>query len=65
MIVAGTEDRHTEVEETRQLFKEARSPKELWLVEGAEHENLHRYAGQEYEERVLQFLRKHLEKSNA
>jgi len=62
MIIGGTRDRHTDIAETRRLFEAARSQKELWLIEGAKHENLHRYAGRDYEARVLRFLRKHLQK---
>ncbi|MCP4285755.1 MAG: alpha/beta hydrolase [Gammaproteobacteria bacterium] len=65
MIVAGIDDRHTKSEESRQLFEEACEPKQLWLIDGAKHENLHSYAGKEYEKRVLLFFRKHLEGANA
>lgn len=61
MIIAGTEDRHTMKEESRRLYEEAKEPKQLWLIEGAKHQNLHSYAGEEYEKRVLLFLQKHLE----
>ena len=65
MIIAGTEDRHTVREESRRLFEQAQDPKQLWLIDGAKHENFHLYAGKEYEKRVLQFLRRHLEGSKA
>ena len=65
MIIAGTEDRHTEREESRRLFEEAREPKQLWFIEGAKHQNFHLYAGEEYERRVLQFFRRHLEVGHA
>lgn len=60
LIIAGTDDRHTRVEETRRLFHEAREPKQLWLIEGARHQNLHAYVGDEYEKTVLQFFQDHL-----
>ncbi len=59
-ILAGTEDRHTPPEETRRLFAQARSPKDLWLVAGAAHVDLSRFAPAEYRRRVLSFLRRHL-----
>jgi alpha-beta hydrolase superfamily lysophospholipase len=65
LIVGGTEDRHTSAEETQRLFEAARSPKELWLIEGAAHQNFHHYAGEEYERRILLFLRKYLEVEGA
>ena len=64
MIIAGMEDNRTQKEESRRLFEEAREPKQLWLIQGAKHQNFHSFAGEEYEERVLQFLRRHLEDSN-
>jgi fermentation-respiration switch protein FrsA (DUF1100 family) len=60
MIIAGTEDRHTTIEETRRLFYQAPEPKRLWLIEGARHQNLHAYAGAEYEKAVLGFFQRHL-----
>ncbi len=60
MIVAGTNDRHTVKEESLLLFKEAQEPKQLWFIEGAKHQNLHSYAGEEYERRVLLFFRQYL-----
>lgn len=64
MIIAGTEDRRTRIEETRGLFHAAAEPKELWLIDGARHQNLHAYAGDEYEEAVLRFFQRHLGTSN-
>lgn len=56
LVVGGTEDRRTLPEETRQIFDAAPEPKVLWLVEGAAHVDLHRYAGEEYRLRVLEFI---------
>ncbi|HEX6862198.1 MAG TPA: alpha/beta fold hydrolase, partial [Thermoanaerobaculia bacterium] len=56
LILAGTKDRHTTMAETRRLFEAAKQPKELWLIEGAAHVDLHGFAGDEYEERVLGFF---------
>ncbi|HEX4946560.1 MAG TPA: alpha/beta fold hydrolase [Blastocatellia bacterium] len=56
LIVAASEDRHTPLTESRALFDAAQEPKELWVVEGAAHENLHRFAKEEYERRVLHFF---------
>ncbi|MEA2559307.1 MAG: uncharacterized protein QOH06_811 [Acidobacteriota bacterium] len=55
LVIAGTKDRHTTPAETRRLFAAAKEPKELWLIEGAAHVDLYRFAGREYEERVLGF----------
>lgn len=60
LFIAGTEDRHTTFEEAQELFDRASGPKEFWPVKGAAHINLHAYAKQEYETRVLEFLRRTL-----
>jgi alpha-beta hydrolase superfamily lysophospholipase len=61
-ILAGTEDHHTTIAETRDLFQAAALPKQLWEVEGAAHIDLHNFARSEYEKRVGGFLKKHLRK---
>jgi len=63
-ILAGTTDRYTPLGETHALFAHARSPKMLWEVRGAGHEDLHAYAGAEYETRVGAFLTEHLRTPN-
>jgi len=60
LIISGTEDRHTTVKETERLFDAAKEPKELWLVEGAAHVDLHAFRPHAYEERISAFLRKYL-----
>ncbi len=55
-IVAGSADKHTPLGESQQLFQAASEPKELWIVDGAGHEDLYRFAKQEYEQRVLKFF---------
>jgi uncharacterized protein len=61
-FLSGTEDRHTTVLETRQMFSAAAEPKELWLVDGAAHEDLYQAAPQEYQSRILGFLNRHMRK---
>ena len=56
LIISGTNDNHTTVPETERLFAAAREPKELWIVPGAGHFNMHDYAGKAYEREVLDFL---------
>lgn len=62
LLVSGTEDRHTTVPETEQLFDAARKPKELWIVPGGGHFNMHSYAGKEYENRISDFLHRYLQR---
>ncbi|MBK7493183.1 MAG: alpha/beta hydrolase [Nitrosomonas sp.] len=56
LFISGTHDVHTTQPETERLYTAARFPKELWIVPGAQHFNMHSYAGREYEQRVSDFL---------
>jgi uncharacterized protein len=56
LVISGMADRHTTPDQTKALFARAPEPKRLWLVPGAAHVDLDRFAGAEYERRVLGFL---------
>ena len=60
LFISGTNDAHTTKSETERLFSAANSPKELWIVPGAGHFNMHSYIGKEYEKQVSAFLSKYL-----
>lgn len=60
LMVNGTKDNHTSIEDARALFAAASEPKELWAVAGAEHVNLHTFAKAEYERRVGEFFERYL-----
>jgi uncharacterized protein len=55
-FIGGSEDRHTTPAEVRKMFESATAPKELWIVPGAEHVDLSRFARIEYKSRVLDFF---------
>jgi uncharacterized protein len=55
-VISGTADDRTTPAQTQALFAKAPDPKRLWLVPGAGHVDLDRFAGAEYERRVLEFL---------
>ncbi len=59
-FIAGTADRDTTVQESKDLFNAAADPKQLWLVEGAAHGDMQALYPAEYERRVLDFLGKYL-----
>ncbi|SEF76393.1 alpha/beta hydrolase [Nitrosomonas ureae] len=65
LFISGTDDMHTTQSETERLFEAARIPKDLWIVPGAKHFNMHTYAGREYEQHVNAFLSKYLRKHDA
>lgn len=60
LLIAGTEDQYTHLDESRALFARAQSPKEIWEVLGAGHEDIHDFSPLEYERRVGGFLATHL-----
>jgi len=60
LFISGTHDAHTLQSETERLYAAARSPKELWIVPGGGHFNMHSYAGKEYEQRITAFLSQYL-----
>ena len=60
LILSGTADRHTTEAQTRALFAAANEPKELWLVQGASHDDLFRFDKSGYAAHVLGFLDRHL-----
>jgi len=55
-ILSGTRDPWTPIEEARELHARATAPKRLWEVAGARHEDLCRYAPDEYRRRMGAFL---------
>jgi pimeloyl-ACP methyl ester carboxylesterase len=60
LIIHGTRDWLVDVSEARTLYDAAGGPKELWLVEGADHGRTRRIAPGEYDRRVVGFFRQHL-----
>ncbi len=60
LVVAGQIDRHTTLTESEALFAAAASPKELWIVAGAYHQDFLAKDPDGYRERVVGFLRRHL-----
>jgi alpha-beta hydrolase superfamily lysophospholipase len=56
LVVAGSEDQHTMIAESRDLYNAAALPKELWIVEGARHQDFLAYDPGGYESHVLRFL---------
>jgi fermentation-respiration switch protein FrsA (DUF1100 family) len=60
LVAGGARDAHTSEEETRELFAAAREPRELWIVDGAAHQDLARYDPDGYQTHVIDFLRQNL-----
>lgn len=60
LFIVGEQDQHTTLRESEQMFSVAAEPKELWVVEGAQHTDLYAVKKQEYEQRVLKFFESQL-----
>jgi pimeloyl-ACP methyl ester carboxylesterase len=59
-MIHGGADNYIKPEMARELFDRAKSPKELWIVEGAKHNQALTIAGDEYRRRVVAFFLEHL-----
>lgn len=55
-VISGEEDRRTTAQDTKMLYDSFTGPKQLWLIPGAGHQDLHGFAGDEYEVRMLHFI---------
>jgi pimeloyl-ACP methyl ester carboxylesterase len=62
LMIHGGEDTYIKPETTRMLFAIARQPKELWIADGARHNQALQSAGEEYRRRVLEFFNAHIGK---
>lgn len=60
LLITGSMDPYTPLAEAESLYARAPQPKDLWIVDGAGHEDLHAYARREYERRVGRFLTEQL-----
>jgi uncharacterized protein len=60
LLIAGAEDQHTTLEESRRMFNAASEPKELWIVDAAKHVDLYRLAKNDYEQHLLDFFGRYL-----
>ena len=60
LLMSGTADQDTHIDEARALFARAPEPKTFWAVPGAGHEDLYAYDPSGYERRVLAFFAAYL-----
>ena len=56
LITHGTEDTIVDKKEGEKLFKQANMPKQLYLIEGADHNNMQYFNPQNYWETIAQWL---------
>ena len=60
LILHGLEDNLIDSVYSEQLYKNAATPKELWLIPHARHSDMPEAGGAEYAERILNFFEKNL-----
>lgn len=60
LIVAGSRDEHTTLGESQELYRTAVQPKQLWVVDGARHQDFLAYDPAGYEAHVIEFLVQYL-----
>jgi alpha-beta hydrolase superfamily lysophospholipase len=60
LLIAPRDDALISWRQSERLYHAAGEPKELWVVDGAEHATARWVAGEAYERRVLEFLARHL-----
>jgi dipeptidyl aminopeptidase/acylaminoacyl peptidase len=60
LMIHGSADTYIKPEMARRLFALAREPKELWMVEGAKHNQALQIAGDSYHQKVVDFFMEHL-----
>lgn len=65
LLLAGTNDQYTTLDESKALFARATAPKSFWAVQGAEHEDLFDFAPLDYERVVGDFLSANLRGTSA
>lgn len=60
LLIVGSDDEHTRLDESLAMYAAAAQPKALWVVQGARHVDLYAYAGNAYRQRVGAFLAERL-----
>jgi dipeptidyl aminopeptidase/acylaminoacyl peptidase len=55
-IIHGTADDRIKYSYSEMLFRNAGNPKEIWLIEGAKHNDIAEVGGDEYPRRILEFF---------
>ena len=60
LLMHGTADQAVGFWQSEKLYKQAGEPKEIWILEGAEHTALFNKAPEEFEQRVVGFLDRYL-----
>ena len=60
LFIAGTEDRHTTLSESKRMYHVAPEPKQFWAVQGAAHQDFYQHSPVDYQKLVLKFFNQYL-----
>ena len=60
LLIAGENDQHTTLKESKMMFQQLHEPKELWIVPNAKHVDFDALLGEEYKKRILRFLNREI-----
>jgi uncharacterized protein len=60
LMLAGSADPYTPIDESKALFARVAAPKEFWAVDGAAHVDLYAFAPAEYRRHITAFLERSL-----
>jgi len=60
LVLAGEKDAHTTLVESKRMYDAAVEPRQMFVFEGAAHQDLQKYDADAYEETVIAFLGKWL-----
>ena len=56
LLIYGSDDQRTRIDEGRMMYEAAMGPKKFWEVSGARHLDLYQFNKAEYEQHVSSFL---------
>jgi uncharacterized protein len=57
LVLAGDKDAHTTLSESKRMYAAAIEPRQMFIFEGAAHQDLYKYDHEAYQETVVAFLK--------
>lgn len=60
LMIAGSDDEHTTLAESKRMYSTVQGSKELWVVKGARHQDFLKYSPVTYKDVVLKFFNRYL-----
>ena len=60
LMIAGSDDEHTTLAESKRMYNTVIGTKELWIVKGAHHQDFSKYSPVTYKDDVMKFFNRYL-----